>query len=194
MRITHLKKKLNEAVGKREVYLSQKQSAQEAVTHYQKEERLSTAALAIAVSVGEELQNRVSLRLSALATHMLAAVFPEPYEVNVKFSPSGRGGIDAAIHFERDTQSFKPILPNGQMMAGEGPIEMSAFGLRCALRSTAIRPVFLLDEPFRFLQKSLQPIAIDTLKEITEKTGIQLIIVTHEEEIAEGADNVIEIE
>jgi len=53
--------------------------------------------------------------------------------------------------------------------------------------------VIVLDEPFRFLSKDLQPKAGIMLSQLSENLGIQFIMVTHNEAFVEQADTVIEV-
>lgn len=190
-RLPAIKQRVAEAAGRREVWLEQLTSAQAAAKHAEKEERTSAAAVAIVAAVGETLQNQAAERLSTVASHALRTVFPDPYAVEVEFNPTTRGTIDANVLFVRDDQRFRPVLPSGQLLAGGGPVEVAAWGLRVALWGQLrgrLRPVMLMDEPFRFLQESLWPVIGGVLAEIARVAGVQFIFVTHFEALVNGAD------
>jgi predicted ATPase len=196
MDLNELKRRVAEAAGQRSVYEQQLAAAKKAYIKAMKEKRLCEAAIAIVTAVGETLQQRISIRLSSVASRALQSVFPDPYRVVVEFAPTARGTIEAQIQFERDGQRFRPVLPSGQLLAGGGPVEMAAWGLRVALwgqLKPRPRPIMLMDEPFRFLQEDLQPVAAEVLREISEKAGIQFIIVTHSAGLAEGANCIIDV-
>lgn len=194
--LNELKRKVAEAAGQRSVYERQLAVAKKARIQAVKEKRLCEAAIAIVTAVGETLQQRISIRLSSVASRALQSVFPDPYRVVVEFAPTARGTIEAQIQFERKGQRFRPVLPSGQLLAGGGPVEMAAWGLRVALwgqLQPRPRPILLMDEPFRFLQEDLQPVAAEVLKEISEKAGVQFIMVTHSTGLAEGANCIIDV-
>lgn len=196
MDLNELKRKVAEAAGQRSVYERQLAAAKKARIQAVKEKRLCEAAIAIVTAVGETLQQRISIRLSSVASRALQSVFPDPYRVVVEFAPTARGTIEAQIQFERNEQRFRPVLPSGQLLAGGGPVEMAAWGLRVALwgqLQPRPRPIMLMDEPFRFLQEDLQPVAAEVLREISEKAGVQFIMVTHSTGLAEGANCIIDV-
>ena len=70
-------------------------------------------------------------------------------------------------------------------------MDVAAFALRIALWSLK-RPrpqaVMVMDEPFRFLFADLQDKAAVMLKEISQRLGIQFLIVTHEENLLAAGD------
>ena len=197
MKLTELKQKVAEAAGRRSVYESQRDGALDKRKEAVRQKRLCEAAMVIVTTVGKSLQQRISARLSSVASHALRSVFPNPYRVIVEFAPTARGTIDATIQFERNGQQFKPVLPSGQLLAGGGPVEVAAWGLRVALWGQLRprpRPVMFMDEPFRFLQEDLHPVAGEVLREIAEQAGVQFITVTHSQGLADAAGNVVEVE
>jgi len=195
-RLAELKTKVAEAAGRRSVYEAQKAEALDNRKEAMRQKRVCEAAMTIVTTMGESLQPRISTRLSSVASHALRSVFPDPYQVVIEFMPTARGTIDATIQFERAGQRFKPVLPSGQLLAGGGPVEVAAWGLRVALWGQLRprpRPIMLMDEPFRFLQEDLHPVAGEVLREIAEQAGVQFIMVTHSQKLAEAADNVVEV-
>ena len=197
-RLRSLRKQTSEAAGRLSAAQSSRDLAAADLKKAQVQQRLCRAAVSIVTVVGESLQRRVSDRLSSVASHALSSIFPNPYEVKVHFTPTGRGTIEAQILFCRDGQEFRPVLPSGQLLAGGGPVEVAAWGLRVALwgqrqRHIKTRPVMLMDEPFRFLSEDLHSVAGTVLREIAGKTGIQFLLVTHDPPLVEGA-NLIDVE
>ena len=80
--------------------------------------------------------------------------------------------------------------------SGGGAVDVAAFALRVAswsMQHPRSRATIILDEPMRFLSTDLQPKASEMLKQLSEKLGLQFIIITHEEELADEADKVFEI-
>lgn len=73
---------------------------------------------------------------------------------------------------------------------------VAAFALRASmwsLRRGRSAPLLILDEPFRFLSEGLRPKAAALLKEVSERLGVQILMVTHAPELAAGADAVFTV-
>jgi len=82
------------------------------------------------------------------------------------------------------------------------PLESNGGGLAdiisSALRSTflvlsELRPVLILDEPFKFLSEDLQSYCCVMLKTISEQLGIQVIMVSHLNEMKEIANSIVHV-
>jgi hypothetical protein len=191
-RLKIINRRISEAEGTRKELQRNRDRKHRELSLLQKRARMLSVAHGIVLNVGEALQARVSLRLSTTASHALATVFEKPYQVRVNFAPTGRGSIDATVMFERDGNEFRPVLPNGQLLAGGGPVELAAFGICFALwgqQPPRTRPIFFRDEPFRFIAKE----RLTAVAEVLRNVGIQIIAVTHEPELIAEADNVIEL-
>jgi len=147
-------------------------------------------AQAVLQAVAQQTQEALSYHVAELVSLALEAVFPLPYTFKVEFVQK-RGKTEADLLFERDGMVRDPIDDTGG-----GVVDVAAFALRVSLWSLQkykTRPIIILDEPFRFVSANLQPKAIEMLQEISAKLGIQFIIVTHEDEIMEGADKVFKV-
>ena len=53
--------------------------------------------------------------------------------------------------------------------------------------------IIIMDEPMRFLSEEYQENASEMIKEISNKLGIQFIIVTHNQTLTAYADKVFEV-
>jgi hypothetical protein len=141
-------------------------------------------------AVAQATQQQLEYHVSEIATLALAAVFPDPYTLHLDFELK-RGRSEAVITFGRGDERF-----NALKSSGGGPVDVAAFGLRVALwslQSPRTRPTLVMDEPFRFVSRGLQARASAMVKEVSERLGIQFIIVTHEDTLIENADKVIEV-
>lgn len=166
-----------------------KDKANEYITYYEKQLRFYKAAIHITTKISEALQSKASMKLASIASLMESAIFPDPYEVVIKFNDTAKGTIEAAMMFERNGKAFKPVLPSGQMLAGGAPIETAAFGTRIALwaqQKPRARPIFFMDEPFRFIQKDLLPVVLSIVNEICNEMHLQIIWITHENELKQN--------
>ena len=140
--------------------------------------------------VGIETQNQISFHISDITSLALESIFPDPYKLEVEFIQR-RNKTECDLYFVRDENKVDPLTASGV-----GAVDVAAFALRIASWSMSTphtRNTIILDEPFRFLSENYQEQASLMLKEISEKLGIQFIIVTHEQVLASAADKIFEV-
>ena len=161
---------------------SLKHTNRDLIKHMQAREVVKTVGLAT--------QQQLEYHFSDIVTSALQAVFPDPYSLSVKFVER-RGKTECDLGFERNDVVIDPISASGG-----GAIDVAGFALRVAawaMRHPKSRPVLILDEPFRYLSTDLQEKAGGMLHEISSRLGIQMIIVTHEEELISCGDKIFSV-
>lgn len=140
--------------------------------------------------VGAKTQEQLQFHISDITSLALISVFDEPYNFILDFVDR-RGKTECDIFFERDGAFMKPINSSGG-----GAVDIAAFALRIAswsMKNPRTNNVMILDEPFRYLSKDRQEAASQMVKELSDKLGIQFIIVTHEDILASYADKVFRV-
>lgn len=143
----------------------------------------------IVQKLAAEIQNSVRLHLESLVQLALNAVFPKTYIFHLDFVEK-RGRTEAEITLERDGDRVNPIDA-----AGGGVVDVVALALRLAawgLSNTS--PVLVLDEPFRFVSKGLRSAVQSFLLGLSQQLGVQVIMVTHDQELMTGADKLFLVE
>lgn len=145
--------------------------------------------------VAQATQKQLEYHVSGLVSLCLSAVFPDPYTLNLDFELR-RGKSEADITFSKKSEGAgEKISPLDA--SGGGAVDVACFGLRISLwtlQRPRRRSTIVLDEPFRFVSRDLQERASSLLKQISERLGIQFIIITHEPNLLEAADKVFEVE
>jgi len=139
--------------------------------------------------VGLKTQQQLSFHISDITSLALEAVFSDPYKLVVDFVQR-RNKTECDLYFDRDGNRVDPLLASGG-----GAVDVASFALRIAswsMQRPKSRNVIILDEPLRFLSANHQEQASQMIKEISEKLGIQFIIITHEPILASYADKVFE--
>jgi ABC-type glutathione transport system ATPase component len=187
--LTEARRRLERKKGERDVLIRQRESLRQRLTTLSQSEKDLEESRLIIQTVAKETQSQLQYHVSELVTLGLEAVFPDPYSLNLEFELK-RGKSEAVLSFTRDGEESK-VHPLSA--SGGGAVDVAAFGLRVALwslRRPRSRKSIILDEPFRFLSRDLQPRASNMLKEISDKLGLQFIIVSHEEDLVENADRV----
>ena len=147
-------------------------------------------ARAIMQLVAKETQEQLEYKISELVSLGLSAIFDNPYELVLNYEIK-RGKTEADLLFKRGENVVKPMLSSGG-----GAVDVAAMGLRIAiwsLKSPRTRNTIVMDEPFRFLSKQHQVKAGQLLSEISSKLGIQIIMVTHNQEFISAADKVFNV-
>ena len=128
--------------------------------------------------VGVKTQEQLSFNISNITTMALETVFTDPYKLNAEFVLN-RNKTECNLLFERDGVSVKPMDASGV-----GAIDIAAFALRIASWSMAeqrTQNVIILDEPFKHLKgKRENELALEMVREISHKLGIQIIMISDE--------------
>ena len=140
--------------------------------------------------VAQETQKQLQFHIAGIVTMALEAVFPDPYEFKLEFELK-RGKTEADLLFKRDGRRVDPMTASGC-----GAVDVASFALRVAcwsLRRPRSRAVLVFDEPFKNLSADLQEKAGEMVKMVSEKLCIQMIIVTHQQELVEVADKVYRV-
>ena len=163
-----------------------KNEYREAVQSHRKHEE----AREIIREVGLKTQQTLQVHISDITTLALEAVFPNPYELQVEFVQR-RNKTECDLLFVRDGEAVDPLEATGG-----GAVDVASFALRIAswsMQRPKSRNTIILDEPMRFLSEDLQEHASQMLKELSEKLGIQFIIITHNDTLAKYADKLFRV-
>ena len=119
-------------------------------------------------------------------------MFEDPYELVAEFVQR-RNKTECDLFFTRDGHRMDPMDSSGF-----GAVDVASLALRIAAWSMQIprkRNVIILDEPFKFLDGKTDRIekASQMIKELSDKLGIQFIIVTHDTALGNYADKTFNV-
>lgn len=153
-------------------------------------ERIDEAQTLLQV-VAQETQSALRFRVEEIVQVALDAVFESRYDFQIAFEIA-RGKTEARLKFISRATGVEIDPMNA---SGGGVVDLAAFALRLsALTLSREAPrVLLLDEPFRFLSRDLQKRAGEILCALAEKTGVQIVLVTHIAALVDSADTVITV-
>jgi len=147
-------------------------------------------ARAVIQVVAQQTQQRLEYHVGEIVSLAMAAVFDRPYALRLVFVQR-RNKTEADIVFERDGEQCRPIDASGG-----GAVDVAAFALRVAmwsLRRPRSRNTLILDEPLKMLSRDRMPRAAAMIAEISRRLGLQIIMVSHAQELIEGADRYFEV-
>ena len=146
-------------------------------------------ALEIIKIVGIKTQKELEYHIGNLVSLAISSVFPhENYKFTLEFVER-RGQSECDLYLEQDGKVLDPIYGNGG-----GIVDIACFALRIAALSMLkgkIRPLLILDEPFKHLSDDLQEPAGEMLSKLSNKVGIQIIYISHTQKTIESADTII---
>lgn len=190
MNLKELRNALEQKKGQRKQVLEDIEEVTAKQTKYKKELKYSEQARAILHKVAKETQEQLQYHISDVVTMAMETIFDEPYTFGLDFIIK-RGKTECELYLERDGQKVSPL-----QNVGGGALDVASFALRLSLytlQTPRSRPTIILDEPFKFLSKDLLPRASDLLSELSKKLGVQFIIITHLDELTEGADKLFNV-
>ena len=152
-------------------------------------------AQTILQTVAKQTQQELEYHISDIVSLAIESVFDDPYKFKIEFVEK-RGKTECEIWFIKDKKKFDP-----KTASGGGIIDVASFTLRLALwnlKKPKSRNTLILDEPFKHLKGFEENVkVIQTIKLLSEKLGLQIIMVHDErvpiEEIKKGADKIFEV-
>ena len=144
---------------------------------------------ALTQQTAKETQEAMQFHLQSLVQHCLDAIFPGVYTFRVVFEVK-RGRTEASLVLEKDGS----ILDNLMDEVGGTVVDIVSTALRVAVWSLAPTDnLMVLDEPGKHLSAGYKAIYADLIKGISERMGIQFLIVSHDPVLIAAADRVFEV-
>lgn len=182
---------LDRLIGRQEEITNSLNKYQQELTVVTKEIECTQEAQVIIQTAAQMTQEQLKYHVSELVTLALASVFDEPYEFVVDFVQR-RNQTECDLFFKSGDNLIEPLEASGG-----GAVEVASFALRLSLwtlQSNRTRPIFILDEPLKWLQgKDYPEKGMQMIKDISERLGAQIIMVTHLVDQINNSDKVHEV-
>jgi len=144
-------------------------------------------------SLGEERQLKAQHIIEELVTRGLQTIFDDSLSFHIVQTTKGRtANVDFVIRTQvGDMLTETPVLE----ARGGGLSATVGFLLRIVVmllksRNAQEENILILDETFAHVSEEYLPALGEFLREIVDKTGVQIMMVTHQPEFAEYADRV----
>lgn len=185
-----LRTKLEQKKGWQARAVSHIQKTEDEIKNITQQLRFAEKAQAIIQTVAKQTQQELEYHISEIVTLAFQSIFPNPYEFQLEFVIQ-RNKTEALIWFIRGGERAKP-----KDACGGGVVDIASFALRIALwalKQPKSRNTLILDEPFKNLSANLQPKASQLLQELSKKLNLQIIMVTHCQELIGAADKTFEV-
>ena len=180
-----LRRSLDRFLSQRSHVISQIKTERRALAGADAKVKTVSQAQALVQVVAEQVQASAHRQIASVVTRCLKAVFgDEAYQFRIDFKRS-RGKTEAKLVFVRDGL----VIDEPTNAAGGGVVDVAAFALRLAclvLSRPRKRKLLCLDEPFRFLSREHRPAVRELLLAMAEELKVQIVMVTHSEELTAG--------
>ena len=157
----------------------------------EEQHRVETAAADMLAVVEAQAKEQVRNRVERVVAGALTAVLEREYGARVEFSERA-GRPQAKLLVIRNGSETDPLEGSGG-----GVVDIVSAVLRAAYvmhTQPALRRLLVLDEPFRHVARAHSSGVGYLLRELAEKGGLTVLIVTHSEAVAEEAHQVYRAE
>lgn len=182
--LAYLRHEVDKRLGQRDRMLQDKHKVTQNIIQLKKDLRRHEEAGEIIKKVGLKTQQQLQYNISDISSLALETIFPDPYELVAEFVER-RNKTECDLYFERDGKKIHPLDA-----AGGGTVDVAASALRIAswsMERPRVRPILVLDEPFKYLSANFAERAGAMLNEVAKRLGLQIIMVTHSAPLAESA-------
>ena len=144
------------------------------------------SAQIILQGVAQKTQQNLEIHFSDLVTLALRSVFDEPLEFTMTVVPRrNKTEVDLFLGGPEGEESKDDPMD----CSGGGALDIASFALRIAFWSLRKnRHTLILDEPFKYVSPDLQHKVSDMVRLLSEKLKLQIIMVSHADEINYSAD------
>ena len=145
--------------------------------------------LVILQQIAKRTQQNLEYHISNIVTTALSAISSKWPDFRAEIEVL-RKTTQCRFLFVEFGEESKPIDSSGG-----GPLDVASFSLRVSYWSlNKNRPSFILDEPFKYVSPDLQHKVSDMLKMLSEKLKVQIIMVSHAEEVNYSADKTFHVD
>lgn len=154
---------------------------------------LHEKVLGVLTSVGEARQESAQQQVEGLVTRALQAIFDENLSFHLVPSvKANRAEIDFVLRSRHDgTEIDTPVMD----ARGGGMAAVVGFMLRLVvlLLTPGARRVLFLDESFGMVSAEYEPRLAEFLREVADKAGVQIVLITHSRAYDDLADQAVEL-
>lgn len=183
--LTQIRRRLEQEKGSFSMLRKKLHVYNDEISELEKKKQDIELARVLIREVGFKTQEQLQYHISDITSLALSAVFEDPYELKVSFVQR-RDKMECDLTFTRAGVELDPLNSSGY-----GAVDVASLALRVAswsMQRPRRRNTIILDEPLKYLSEDMQVFAGKMIKELSDKLGIQFIIVTHEPLLADFAD------
>lgn len=163
-------------------------AAQAEVTRLRGDLELHEKVAGVLTRIGEERQETAQAQVEDLVTRALQVIFGENLSFHLVQSVKGnRAEVDFVLRSQYGTETVDTPVMDAR---GGGMAAVVGFVLRLVvlLLTPGSRKFLALDETFAHVSASYEPRVAEFLREVADKAGVQLLLVTHSTAYSDLAD------
>ena len=185
--------KLIELITEKEIEyrLAKKKTLQSKLKLKQIEKRLTDfeKLKSLILIIAKQAKKEIKEYLENIVTNALQIVYGEEYSFEIHIE---KKKDQEEIYFYLKVENG-PLLELRRDLTSGGSLDMISLGLRIGILSLLnAEPILFLDEPLKNLGK-FSYIGAEFIKELSHSMGIQIFLITHDDELIEIADKVYKI-
>ena len=140
-------------------------------------------------NMAADMQRQVQLSIEGLVQQLLNACFPEQaYEFKMQLKEA-RGVLTCELVLLKEGKELDPV-----MSCGGGVVDVISIALRFGILLVSNVPkVLFLDEPFKFLSKSLRPAISQLIYDLANEYGIIIVMISHDPDFIKAANRIYSV-
>jgi DNA repair exonuclease SbcCD ATPase subunit len=136
-----------------------------------------------------EMQRMVQMNIESLVQQLLSACFPEQGYIFQMQLKESRGVLTSELVLLKEGKELDPV-----MSCGGGVVDVISIALRFGILLVSNVPkVLFLDEPFKFLSKSLRPAISQLIYDLANQYGITIVMISHDPDFIKASNKVFEV-
>jgi DNA repair exonuclease SbcCD ATPase subunit len=140
-------------------------------------------SISVCQEVAKEVQSQLSVKIDSIVNLALATCFGDEYTFKLNYV-SARGKTEVEFLLLQNGKEIDPKEQNGG-----GLVDVLCFALRIAIFNISHTDnIMIFDEPFKFVSKGLRDKVAELVHTLSDRIGIQIIEVTHVEELMDNSD------
>ncbi len=184
-----LENRIRNLIARKEMLEKDLKDKESILKQHKNEKEAAIEAKIILQTAAKNTQKNIEIHFSDIVTKAMHIVFDDPYTFVPEFVER-RNKTECDFWLVQNEEKLRP-----RFSVGGGVLDLVSFALRLSYwKLERTSPVIILDEPFKNLSRKLIPKAAETLKYLSNKFNLQMIIVTHIPEIAEQGDRVFNVD
>jgi len=192
--LSELRSRYNQGLGQKEMLERQKAEKEEALTQAKKDIELWQQVQILFSKVSEFARAQLKARIEETVTAALQAVFERDdiaFEIEMRTINNQPAAVWNVVSYYGTGDDISTVSGSPEDARGGGVSDIVSLALRLALlelaRPKPAGPV-LLDEVGKHVSRNYAPNVAAFLKQYAQKTGRQIILITHDPNLAEVAD------
>jgi DNA repair exonuclease SbcCD ATPase subunit len=190
-RLRRARRTLDRTVGEARAVAAQGKRLTAEIAELREQVELHTKAGAVLASIGEQRQADAQRRIETLVTQGLHKVFGD--DLTFHLLPGTRAKTPVVDFVVRSHIGDTTVETDVMEARGGGLAVTIGFLLNLVILLLAPdrqETVLFLDETFAFLSEDRHEAMAQFLRELTDKTGVQIVLVTHTPALATYADRI----